>query len=108
MSYTRPTAQRTWRLLLMLLVAFGLVASVPLVAQSGRGTLSRNGDGLQAERVIPGAAVDLKEISTGSGYATKSNAEGLFTFNELRPESIRLKSPRQDLSPTLKAASVWK
>jgi len=89
MSYTRPTAQRTWRLLLLLLVAIGLVASVPIVAQSGRGTLAgtvKDANGA----FIPGAAVDLKETNTGSGYSTKSTAEGLFTFSELPPGSYTL------------------
>jgi hypothetical protein len=75
--------------MLMLLVAFGLVASVPIVAQSGRGTLA----GTVADAngaVIPGAVVNLKETNTGSGYATKSSAEGLFTFNELPPGSYTL------------------
>jgi hypothetical protein len=90
MSYTQPTARGTWRQLLMLLVAFGLVAGVPLVAQSGRGTLAGTVTDTSGG-VIPGAAVGLKEISTGSGYATKSGAEGLFTFNELPPGIYTLK-----------------
>jgi hypothetical protein len=75
--------------LLLLLVAIGLVASVPIVAQSGRGTLAgtvKDANGA----FIPGAAVDLKETNTGSGYSTKSTAEGLFTFSELPPGSYTL------------------
>jgi hypothetical protein len=89
MNHTRPAALSMWRLVLLLLVAIGLIAAVPVVAQSGRGTLTgtvKDANGA----VIPGAAVDLKETSTGSGYSTKSNGEGLFTFNELPPGSYAL------------------
>jgi hypothetical protein len=34
--------------------------------------------------------VALKETNTGSGYATKSNGEGLYTFNELPPGTYAL------------------
>jgi hypothetical protein len=40
--------------------------------------------------LVPGAEVDLKEANTGSGYATKSNGEGLYTFNELPPGTYAL------------------
>jgi hypothetical protein len=89
MTHTRPTAHRTWRLLLLLLVTFGLMSGVPVVAQSGRGTLT--GTVTDASGAfIPGAAVNLKETNTGSAYATKSSGEGLFTFSELPPGSYTL------------------
>jgi hypothetical protein len=40
--------------------------------------------------VIPGAALNLNETSTGSSYTGKATAEGLFTFNELPPGSYTL------------------
>jgi hypothetical protein len=89
MDHNRLTAHRTWRPLLLLLVMFGLVAGVPVGAQSSRGTLAgtvKDANGA----FIPGAAVNLTETSTGSGYSTKSTAEGLFTFSELPPGSYTL------------------
>jgi hypothetical protein len=86
MNHTRPAAQKMWRLILLLLVAIGFIATVPVVAQSGRGTLTgavKDGNGAY----IPAAAVKLKETNTGSAYSTTSNAEGQFTFNELPPGS---------------------
>src|ERR1017187_3266179 len=89
MNHTRPAAHRMWRLVLLLLVTIGLVAAVPVVAQSARGTLTgtvKDANGA----FIPGAPVNLKETNTGSGYSTKSTAEGLFTFSELPPGSYTL------------------
>ena len=84
MNHTRPAAHRTWRLLIMLLVAFGLVAGVPVVAQSGRGTLTGTVNDTNGA-VIQDAAIALREIQTGSSYDSKSGPEGLFTFPELPP-----------------------
>jgi hypothetical protein len=78
-----------WRLVLMLLVAIGLIAAVPVAAQSARGTLTgtvKDANGA----FVPAAAVNLKETNTGSGYSTKSTAEGLFTFSELPPGTYSL------------------
>jgi Carboxypeptidase regulatory-like domain/TonB dependent receptor len=89
MDHTRPMAHRTWRLLILLLVAFGLVAGVPVVAQSGRGTLTgtvKDANGA----VIQGAAISLKETQTGSSYDSQSGPEGLFTFPELPPGTYTL------------------
>jgi len=89
MNHTRPTAHRTLRLLLLLLVAFGLVAGVPVVAQSARGTLAgtvKDANGA----FIPGAAVNLKETNTGSAYVGTASSEGLFTFPELPPGTYTL------------------
>ena len=84
MNHTRPTAHRSWRLLIPLLVAFGLVAGVPVVAQSGRGTLTGTIQDTNGA-VIPGAAIALRETQTGSSFDSKSGPEGLFTFPELPP-----------------------
>ena len=89
MSYTRPPAHKKWRFLLLLLVAFGLVAGVPVVAQSGRATLTGTVTDTNGA-VIPGAAITLKETQTGSSYDSKSGPEGLFTFTELPPGNYAL------------------
>ena len=63
MNHTRPAAHNLWCLVSMLLVAIGLVAAVPVVAQSARGTLTgtvKDGSGA----FIPGATVTLKETNT--------------------------------------------
>jgi outer membrane receptor protein involved in Fe transport len=89
MDHIRPAAHITWRLLLLLLVAFGLVAGVPVAAQSARGTLTgtvKDANGA----FIPGAAVNLKETNTGSNYVTKATGEGLFSFSELPPGTYAL------------------
>jgi hypothetical protein len=50
------------------LAVFGLVAGIPGLAQSGRGTLTGSvKDSTGAN--IPGASLDLKEINTGSRYS---------------------------------------
>jgi hypothetical protein len=72
-----------------MLVAFGLVAGVPVVAQSGRGTLTGTITDTTGG-VIPGATVTLKETQTGSSYNSKSGPEGLFTFTELPPGTYAL------------------
>jgi hypothetical protein len=78
------TAQRPWRLAVWLLAVFGLIAGVPVAAQSGRGTLSGSvADGSGA--IIPGASLTLKELGTGSSYNTVSSGQGLYTFPELQP-----------------------
>ncbi len=89
MNHTRPAALSMWRLVLMLLVAIGLVAAVPVVAQSARGTLTgtvKDANGA----FVPGAVVNLTETNTGTGYSTKSTSEGLFAFNELPPGTYAL------------------
>jgi len=89
MNHTRPAAHNMWRLVLLLLVAIGLVAAVPVVAQSARGTLTGTVKDASGA-LIPGAAVNLKETNTGSNYATKATAEGLFSFSELPPGTYAL------------------
>lgn len=83
-------AQRKWRLASWLLVALFLAAGIRVFAQSGRGTLIgsvRDSSGA----VVPGAALELTEINTGSVYRTKSTAEGLFTLPELLPGRYTIK-----------------
>jgi len=89
MIHRDSKAQKYWRLAAWLLVVLSLWVGIPAVAQSARGTLTgtvKDANGA----FIPGAAVNLKEANTGSGYSTKSTAEGLFTFNELPPGSYTL------------------
>ena len=76
-------------LLILLLVAFGLVAGVPVVAQSGRGTLSGTVKDTTGS-VVSGASLNLIESNTGSAYVGTSNSEGLFTFPELPPGTYAL------------------
>jgi len=66
-----------------------LVAGVPVVAQSGRATLTGTVTDTNGA-VIPGAAITLKETQTGSSYDSKSGPEGLFTFTELSPGNYAL------------------
>jgi hypothetical protein len=75
--------------LLLLLVAFGLVAGVPIVAQSGSGTLTGTIKDTSGA-VIQGAAITLTETQTGSPYDSTSGPEGLFTFPELPPGTYTL------------------
>ena len=89
MDHNRSTAHRTWRLLLLLLVTFGLVAGVSAVAQSGRGTLTGTVKDVSGS-VVSGATLNLKETNTGSAYTSTSSAEGLFTFPELQPGTYTL------------------
>jgi hypothetical protein len=91
MSHIHPKAHFSWRLLTLLLVAFGLVAGVPAVAQSGRGTLTGTINDTNGA-VIPGAAITLTETQTGSSYDSKSGPEGLFTFPELPPGTYTLEA----------------
>jgi len=82
-------AHKTLRLAVWLLAVFGLVAGIPSLAQSGRGTLTGSVKDTTGA-VVPGAALNLKETNTGSTYATQASAEGLFTFPELPPGSYAM------------------
>jgi hypothetical protein len=75
--------------LTLLLVTFGSVAGVPVVAQSGRGTLTGTINDTNGA-VVQGAAIALTETQTGSSYDNKSGPEGLFTFPELPPGTYTL------------------
>jgi hypothetical protein len=89
MNQINPKARQTWHFLMLLLVAFGMVAGVPVVAQSGRGTLTGTTTDINGA-VIQGATVALADTQTGSSYNSKSGAEGLFTFPELPPGTYKL------------------
>ncbi|HEY1803412.1 MAG TPA: carboxypeptidase regulatory-like domain-containing protein, partial [Terracidiphilus sp.] len=83
-------AKRSWRTAVWLLMVLGLTAGIPAaMAQSGRGTLSGSVKD-PTGAIIPGATLDLRETSTGSLYAAKSNGQGLFTFPELPPGTYSL------------------
>ncbi|HEY1902162.1 MAG TPA: TonB-dependent receptor [Terracidiphilus sp.] len=89
MIHTCRTAKRPWRLAVWLLVIFGLTATIPVLAQSGRGTLTGSVKD-PTGAIIPGALLDLKETNTGSRYEAKSNGQGLYSFPELPPGSYTL------------------
>lgn len=82
-------AQKTMRLVVWLLAVFGLVAGIPGLAQSGRGTLTGSvKDSTGA--VVPGVSISLKEINTGSRREVSASGEGLYTFSELSPGTYAL------------------
>ncbi|MEO8736525.1 MAG: TonB-dependent receptor, partial [Edaphobacter sp.] len=84
MTNTNNTKQKLLRLAVGLLVALGLAAGTPGFAQSGRGTLTgmvKDSTGA----IIPGAALTLQEVNTGSRFATIAGPQGLYTFPELEP-----------------------
>jgi len=84
MIYRSLKTQKTVRLLVWLLAVIGLVAGIPGLAQSGRGTLTGSvKDSTGA--VVSGASLDLTASTTGSHRVAISSAEGLFTFPELAP-----------------------
>jgi Carboxypeptidase regulatory-like domain len=84
MIHKNPKAQSGWRIAAWLLVVLGLWVGTPVLAQSGRGTLTGSvKDSTGA--ILPGASLDLQETSTGSRYAAVASAEGLYTFAELPP-----------------------
>ena len=89
MTHPRSPARITWRLLTLLLVAFGLVAGVTVVAQSGRGTLIGTVTDTTGS-VVSGASLNLIESNTGNAYVGTSSSEGLFTFPELPPGTYTL------------------
>lgn len=87
-------AQKTMRLVVWLLAVIGLLAGIPSLAQSGRGTLTGSvKDSTGA--VVSGASLDLTASTTGSHRIAISSAEGLFTFPELAPGiySLSVTSP---------------
>lgn len=89
MIFRSLTAQKTLRLAVWLLAVFGLVAGIPSLAQSGRGTLTGSVKDASGA-VIPGAVLNLKEANTGSQRDAVAGGEGLFTFPELQPGSYTL------------------
>ncbi|MGA7343148.1 MAG: TonB-dependent receptor [Terracidiphilus sp.] len=89
MFHASQTAQRTWCFTAGLLAAFWLAAGIPCLAQAGRGTLAGSVKDTTGA-IVAGASIDLRETNTGSSYATKATAEGLFTFPELPPGTYTL------------------
>ena len=90
MIHNNLTAQRPWYFLAVsALVAFGLAAGIPVLAQAGRGALSGSVKDATGA-VLQGASLNLTETNTGSSYKATANADGLFTFPELLPGSYTL------------------
>jgi hypothetical protein len=79
----------TLRLAVWLLAVFGLVAGIPGLAQSGRGTLTGSVKDTTGA-VVPGVTISLKEINTGSRREASTSGEGLYTFSELSPGTYSL------------------
>jgi len=89
MIHRDSKAQTYWRMAAWLLVVLSLWVGIPVMAQSGRGTLT----GIvkdSAGSVVSGASLNLREVNTGSGYVGTSSSEGLFTFPELQPGTYTL------------------
>jgi hypothetical protein len=89
MNHIYLRASQTWRLSMLLLVAFGLVTGVPITAQSGRGTLTGIVNDANGS-VVPGASLNLTETNTGSKYDGATTSDGLFSFPELPPGTYAL------------------
>ncbi len=89
MIHRDPKAQTYWRMAAWLLVVLSMWVGIPVMAQSSRGTLTGSVKDANGA-FIPDAVLNLREASTGSSYAAKATAEGLFTFNELPPGSYTL------------------
>jgi Carboxypeptidase regulatory-like domain len=89
MIQTSHTAQQTLRMAVWLLAVFGMLAGIPGLTQSGRGTLTGSvNDSTGA--IVSGASLVLTETSTGSRRETVASAEGLYTFPELSPGTYTL------------------
>jgi hypothetical protein len=89
MNRIQPTALKSWRLLMMLLVAFGLVTGASITAQSGRGTLTGVVNDANGA-AVPGATLNLRETNTGNTYNGATTSDGLFSFPELPPGTYTL------------------
>jgi len=89
MIHTNRTAQRTWCHAVWLLAVLWLIAGIPSLAQSGRGTLTGSVKDTAGASMF-GASLTLKETNTGSRYTTIASVEGLFTFPELPPGTYTL------------------
>jgi hypothetical protein len=89
MIHSIQRARKPWRLAALLILVFSLAASISTFAQSGRGTLAgavKDSTGA----VLQGAALTLKETSTGSVYKAVTGAQGFYTFPELQPGTYTL------------------
>ena len=89
MNHKSRTAQRPWHLAVWLLLTLCLMAGIPAVAQSGRGTLTGSVKDTTGAS-ISGASLGLTETSTGSRYTAIASDQGLFTFPELPPGTYTL------------------
>src|ERR1019366_2032760 len=89
MIHTNRTAQRTWCLAVWLLAVFGLIADIPGVAQSGRGTLTGSVNDATGASIVR-APVPVTETKTGRRYSAVANSQGLYTFSELQPGTYTL------------------
>ncbi len=91
MNRIDPANQRRLRLASWLLTVICLIAaSVPALAQLGRGTLIGTVTD-SSGAAVPAATLRLTEVNTGSAYVGKSTAQGQFTFPELLPGKYALK-----------------
>jgi len=81
--------QKTLRLTVWLLALFALLATIPALAQSGRGTLTGSVKDTTGA-VVAGASIELKEANTGSLRLGASSGDGLYTFPELSPGNYTL------------------
>jgi Carboxypeptidase regulatory-like domain len=89
MIHRNPKAQTSWQMAAWLLAVLCLAAGIPVLAQSGRGTLTGSVKDTTGA-ILPGASLDLKETNTGSRYAAIASEEGLYTFPQLPPGSYIL------------------
>jgi hypothetical protein len=89
MIHRDPKAQTYWRMAAWLLVVLSLWVGIPVIAQSGRGTLTGTVKDSTGS-AVSGATLNLRESNTGSAYVGTSSSEGLFTFPELPPGTYTL------------------
>jgi hypothetical protein len=89
MIHATLTAQRPRHFAAWLLVAFFLLAGIPCLAQSSRGTLAGSVTDATGA-ALPHASLVLKETNTGSRYEVVASAQGLFAFPELQPGTYAL------------------
>lgn len=89
MIHKDSKARTYWRMAVWLLVVLSLWVGIPIMAQSSRGALAGSVKDANGA-LVPGAAVNLKETNTGTSYAAKATAEGLFTFDQLPPGTYTL------------------
>ncbi|MBV9303814.1 MAG: TonB-dependent receptor [Acidobacteriaceae bacterium] len=81
----------TGKRLLQFAALFGFALSAPIIsAQSGYKAQIRGTVADQQGGVVPGATVTLTDTSTNISSTQATNAQGLYTFNELRPGKYNL------------------
>jgi len=89
MIHRNSKAQTYGRMAAWLLVVLSLWVGIPVIAQSGRGTLTGTVKDSTGS-IVSGASLNLTEANTGSAYVGTSSSEGLFTFPELQPGTYTL------------------